>query len=764
MAAVVQILIAVMICVLFMCCIITVKSKIEYTRSLVRLFLCAVFTMLAYSGFLFSRAKAPALFFTGVYFACTDWLIICMFLFCADYTQLNKKSRISNIIIYGVAFLDTASLMLNNVWHFMFDITTEVNTKTGEVYWINVFRFPQYVHLAFCYIIISLAFAALIYKAARTPGIYNGPYVSMIVPFFGVVVCNFICYSLNLQVDVSVLLYAALAGVICYLSVFVSPKILLNNMLSKVNGEIKDAIICYDIYGNLVYTNHTAHRIFFDENNKDKLKNSEVMRETFPERPEIGNDGIKENKVTMLIDGEERYFIVELINLNDGEDKVGLLIKMTDNTDKIKAFEEDKIKTTYDSLTGIYNREKFLKEAERVMKEDPDTPRYMIASDIKDFKMINELFGQDVGDEILKRQAALIKKFSHKQNVYGRIVGDKFALFMPCKYYNEDKFLKVIESMQSLADESIYKMHVYIGVYKVTDISESVAVMYDKAQMTAESAKGDYQRVFIHYDDTMMKQVVYDNNILSEFGDAMSEGQFELYLKPQVDREKNVVGAEAFGCWVHPVRGVLMPDEFYPVLEKKGHAHLLDVVIWKKAVKQLARWSDMGRDDMHISISVSSKDFYYLNIYDVLTEYVEEYGVNPHNLKIETTETSLMSNITKFMELSVKLQKYGFELEIDNFGRGYSSLNMLKDINADSLKIDIMILNSFLGDNIDERSKIIFKTIIDMAGKLGMKVIIDGVSNESQDIYLKKAGCEYFQGDYYYKMMSAPEFDNQFVY
>lgn len=766
MDAAVQILIVIMACVLLGCCIVTVKSKTEYTNSLLRLYLCAVLTMFVYSLFLFGRTKEQALFFDGVYFACTDWLVICMLLFCADYTKIYKRRRLHSIILYGLAAIDTAALLLNNIWCFMFDVEIHMNEVSGRVCRIEIFKFPHYLHLAFCYIIISFAFALLLYKAVRSPGIYKKTYVSMFVPFLCIVVCNFICYSMNLQADVSVLLYAVLAAVICYLSVLASPKKLLNRMLMKVNENMKDAIICYDIHGNLVYANQTAESIFLDENNKYIKKNRKVMKDTFPmfgDMEEASADVVKENKVTMLIDGLEKYFTVELINLTDGEDRVGLLIKMTDKTSEIKAFEEDRIKAEYDSLTGIYNRESFFKEAERVLKEDADTPRYMIASDIKDFKMINELFGEKVGDEILKKQAMLIKKLSHRGNVYGRIANDSFALFMPCKYYNEDKILKAMKSMQSLTDESIYKMHIYVGVYKVTDTSESIQVMYDKARMTIDAVKGDYQRIFMHYDDRMMKQMVYENNILSEFGDAMSEGQFELYLQPQVDCEKNIVGAEAFPCWVHPVRGVLMPDKFYPVLEKTGHAHLLDISIWKKAIKHLAGWKHMGVEDMYIAISISSKDFFYLNIYDVLTECVESCGVNPGNIKVEITETALMGNITKFMDLSVNLQRYGFEIEIDNFGRGYSSLNMLKDINADYLKLNTVILDSCFGKNTDERSGIIFKSIIEMAGKLGIKVVIDGVCDADRDEYAKKAGCAYFQGDYYYKMVSAQEFDCKYI-
>ncbi|MCI8307660.1 MAG: EAL domain-containing protein [Lachnospiraceae bacterium] len=759
----VQILIVFMAFVLLFCCIITVKSKIEYMGSLVRLYLCAIATMFAYFMFLFTGTKEQALFFDGVYFVCTDWLVICMLHFCADYTKVYKRHKYDAAIIYGIAALDTVALLFNNVWQFMFDIVMRMHPETGKIYRIENFKFPHYIHLSFCYIIIFFAFVLLINRALKSPEIYNKAYISMLASFLGVVICNCICYSLNLQIDVSVLLYAVLASIICYLSVLAAPKTLVNRMLEKVNSEIKDALICHDVYGNLVYANQTAKSIFLDESNADSRKNSRIMKDKFYNFEAADKADMEESTVTMLVNGEKRYFTVELINLTDGEFNVGLLVKMIDKTNEIKAFEEDKLRAAYDSLTGIYNRESFFKEASKSLEKDPDTPRYMIASDIKDFKMINEIFGEKTGDEILKKQAMLIKKYSHKANVYGRISSNGFAIFMPCKYYNEDKILKIIKSMQSIISDGIYKMHVYIGVYKATDMTESVEIMYDKARMTIEAVKGDYQRVFMHYDDRMMKQMVYENNILSEFGAAMNEGLFELYLQPQVDRDKNIVGAEAFTCWAHPVRGVIMPDKFYPVLEKTGHAHLLDAQMWKMAIKHLGKWKDMGAEDMYLAVKISSKDFYYLNIYDVLTGCVEEYGVNPHNLKLEITETALMSNLAKFLELSLRLKKYGFEIEIDNFGQGYSSLNMLKDISADYLKLDAAIADSCLADNPDSRSKIIFDTIIEMAGKLGIHIVIDGVCDEIQDEYFKKAGCGYFQGDYYYEMLPAWQFDEKYI-
>lgn len=776
MVQLVKVLIVLLIILLVACGIVTVRSGNEHKKVLVSLFCAGAVSMIAYLLFISSLKKPMATFFDGVFFACIDWMLFILVVFTLDYTKVYKRKRVEFWVNVGLCSLDTLFLVCNVFFENVYIIKTAINLKTGDFFWIAIFEWPYYVHLGYCYILVAWIVLALINKIITAPRMYKGAYSSLAIIFSIIIISNLICYSMNLQIDVSVLMYSLLAVVICYFVLYASPKALVNKMLMEVNAKIKDATVCFDCNDVMVYYNQIIDDLFLDVNNKDTADNRKAIEEAMADVKPMECDYYKENNIVLKLGGEEHYFVGEIISLYDRNEKIGYMLKMTDNTSEIKAYEREYCRATYDSLTGIFNRERFFEEASRTLKEDPDTPRFLLASDIKDFKLINELFGQKVGDEVLKKQAALIKKLSHKGNVYGRITDNKFAVLMPCKYFSEEKVINSMKSMKSLTDESVYKMHVYVGLYKITDPTEDIQAMYNKAQLTIESVKGDYQRICVYYDERIMRKLVYENNVLSEFGEAKSSRRFRLYLQPQYNAEGKVIGAEAFPCWLHPNRGVLKPDEFYSILEKTGHVYMLDTFIWEMAVKQLAKWAKLGREDLFIAVNVSSKDYYYLDIYNVLTDYIKKYGVDPRRLKVEITETALMRNIDMFMELFENLREYGIDLEIDSFGNGYSSLNMLKDINAECIKLDTRFFIASDEEKEDEneeaakerellmeRSKIIFTSIVDMATQLGMKVVADGVCNKKQDDYLKSIGCEYFQGDYYHEIIPADEFDEKYI-
>lgn len=777
MVLLVKVLIILLIILLGACGIATYRSDNEQKKTLMALFCVGAFSMIMYATFISSITKTAAVLLDGLFFASIDWMLFILVIFALDYTKVHKRNRMEFVLNASICTFDSVMLVGNVFFNNVFSIKSAINVTTGEFFWVAIFEWPYYIHLAYCYILVAWIVLAFVNKVITAPRMYRGAYSSIAILFAVLIISNLICFSMKLPIDVSVLMYSGFAAVICYFVLYSSPKALVNKMLIEVNSKIKDGTVCYDYNNVRVYHNQIIYDLFIDAANDDIDENRKNIERAMSAINPMECDYYKDNKIVLKLEGEEHYFVGEIISLYDQNEKIGYMLKLTDNTSEIKAYEREYCRATYDSLTGIYNRERFFEEAQRVLREDPDTPRYLITSDIKDFKLINELFGQKLGDEVLKEQASLIRKLSHKGNVYGRIADNRFALLMPCKYFSEDKFNNAMKSMQLLTDESVYKMHVYVGIYKITDPAEDVQSMYNKAMLTIESVKGDYRRVYVYYDERIMRKLVYENNVLSEFQEARNNHQFRLYLQPQYNADGKVIGAEAFPCWHHPNRGLLKPDKFYSILEKTGHVYMLDTFIWEMAVKQLAKWSKLGRDDLFIAVNVSSNDYYYLDIYNVFIGYLKKYGVDSKRLKVEITETALMRNIDMFMELFNNLRNHGIDLEIDSFGNGYSSLNMLKDINAECIKLDTRF---FIESDIDKeeeraekkkdkdflmkRSKIIFKSIFDMAMQLGMKVVADGVSDRSQDAYLKSIGCEYFQGEYYHEMISAGEFDEKFIF
>lgn len=233
-----------------------------------------------------------------------------------------------------------------------------------------------------------------------------------------------------------------------------------------------------------------------------------------------------------------------------------------------------------------------------------------------------------------------------------------------------------------------------------------------------------------------------------------------MFLQPQVATDGTVLGAEALVRWIHPERGMVPPGEFIEVFENAGLIHHLDQYIWELAAQKLQKWKRNGYDNLHISVNISTKDFYYLDIYKVFTDLVEKYDISPEKLKLEITETALMMELDKQLELIGKLQNYGFHVEIDDFGSGYSSLNMLKDIQADVLKIDMGFLRETENH---ERTRIILGMVVDLAKKLKMTVITEGVESKEQVDYLTEVGCDMFQGYYFDRPIAVSDFEARYV-
>lgn len=251
-----------------------------------------------------------------------------------------------------------------------------------------------------------------------------------------------------------------------------------------------------------------------------------------------------------------------------------------------------------------------------------------------------------------------------------------------------------------------------------------------------------------------------EKRLVSEFDKALDEGQFVMFLQPQVRPDGTVLGAEALVRWLHPEQGMIPPGEFIELFEKVGLIYRLDRYIWELAARKLQEWKNNGHENLHISVNISTKDFYYLDIYTTFVELVEKYDISPEKLKLEITETALMMDLDKQLVLLDKLQNYGFQIEIDDFGSGYSSLNMLKDIHADVLKIDMGFLRQTKNN---ERTSIILRMIIDLAKQLQMIVITEGVESKEQVDHLTKAGSDMFQGYYFAKPAAVHEFEDRYL-
>lgn len=417
-------------------------------------------------------------------------------------------------------------------------------------------------------------------------------------------------------------------------------------------------------------------------------------------------------------------------------------------------------KANFDSLTNLYNRQYFYERAQNVIKSNPRRQYVIVCTDIWNFKLLNDLFGEDTGDKVLEMQSEVLRELLGRDCVYGRIGGDTFAICMPKDNYSEEKFITVIDTLRERFNKKSYHFHMYIGVCDVRNREESINVMCDRAIFAIDNIKGDYQKIFTYYDADVISEELRRQRTMTEFAAALEEEQFQMYLQPQIDKDNVVYGAEALVRWLHPKRGLVMPGEFVEFFEEVGLIHKLDEYIWNQAAKQLAIWKQIGYEDWYISVNISVKDFYYLDIYNVLVGIVQKYDIEPKNLRLEITETALVVDSETSVETVKKLRKAGFILEIDDFGSGYSSLNMLKDFDVDVIKID----RQFLAETENEgRSKDILATIIELANRVNMEVITEGVETRQQIQMLSDMGCNLFQGYYFSKPISVDDYERKYM-
>lgn len=556
------------------------------------------------------------------------------------------------------------------------------------------------------------------------------------------------------------LFVAILIGMGAFLAIIVGKK---NSLYHAVRGLVEDnnsSVFCFSPKGKCVYANTRACELFHMRAGEGYDRIETFYGRWLEEGGKTAEDTAQWEQIYSF-DGVERHFSVWFYRIRNRRKRTtGCIYKLTDTTDEIKKFREEQYLATHDKLTGLYNREYFFQKAEELLKSDPNTERYMICTNIKNLKLVNDLFGEEMGDRILREQAKQLKYADYDNCIHGRIEGDKFAMLIPKENFNAGLAERNSGKLQYLIDNSNYRIQINIGVYRITDPAESPRVMFDRACMAISSREGDYQKSVVYYDSSMMEQLLHEKSVIGEFEHAIENRQFDMFLQPQVAADGRLLGAEALVRWRHPEKGLVFPVNFINVIEKTGLIIRLDRYMWELAAQRLREWKDMGCAELCISVNISAKDFYYADLYCVFTELVEKYGIKPQNLNLEITETALMTDVEQHLETLGRLQEYGFRLEIDDFGNGYSSLNMLKDIKADVLKIDMLFLRETENR---ERSRTILNSIISMSKALGMEVIAEGVETKAQLDFLTEMGCDVFQGYYFSKPIPVGEFEKKYL-
>lgn len=755
-----MVLLVLMIIPILICIRYARKIKSDVAASIVKCLVFAIITILSNGLFVFSIDETFAYLMEALYLFSIDMVLIYILQYSQQYTMVFNEISPFRTGCFIVAYLDGISLFANTFLHNIFTLN-KVSYMNYELFHIGTKSVFYHLHFVFAFCLVFCIIASFITKITRIPYFYRKKYFPILVVICVILVLNVVCDLSEFPVDLSLPFFVFAAILICYLSLYRSPKELVDKTLSIVVTEMNNMVICFDINNECVYANDRALEMFrISEGSLQAV--SEYAKAWLAEN-DIENRDSLEWSDQKIIDNKIHYFDIEYRKLFDQKKEyIGFFLNLVDNTEKHLALEQERYLATHDTLTGLYNKSHFAVKSAEILKSHPDEEWLLLSSNIKDFKLINDLFGMEKGNEVLKMEAGLLKERCRDGIVYGRIGGDKFAICMPKARFQEEYFTDAIQTMGQVFNNDLYHLHIYIGVYEITDINEDISIMCDKANFAIKTLNENYARSIAYYNDTILNNTILEKQLVGDFDQALKEKQFCMYLQPQMTSEGKMLGAEALVRWQHPKRGLIFPGDFIEVFEKTGLIYRLDRFIWELAVQKLARWQQEGHSDLYISVNISTKDFYYMNVYETITALVEKYRIIPSTLKLEITETAIMTGTAGELDMIEQFREYGFQVEIDDFGSGYSSFNTLKDMDVDVLKIDMGFLRTSKPENL-EKSMSILNMIISLSKTLGLSVVTEGVETKEQVVKLTQMGCRIYQGYYFSKPIPVEEFEKRYM-
>lgn len=432
---------------------------------------------------------------------------------------------------------------------------------------------------------------------------------------------------------------------------------------------------------------------------------------------------------------------------------------LTDVDEEMRQKEELRYQAEYDSTTGIYNKQTFEARTQEWLTREPNVFRCLIRFDIDRFKLINELYSVSMGDQVLSHIGELLKELVRPPETYARFSSDIFCVCLARPIGECAEAINRIE--QKLNEYTLdFQFALSAGIVCLPRYNgEPVNVICDRAAMAQRTIKGSYINNYAFYEESMNDALSKEHFLTKSMKKALENGQFLVYLQPKYDMQKGaVIGAEALVRWRHPEKGLIPPGEFIPLFEHNGFILRLDEYVWEETCRLLRRWIDEGRRPVPVSVNVSRVHLHDTRFCDKLLELIRKYDLPPHLLELEITESAYTDDPQILYGIMDKLQENGFLFSMDDFGSGYSSLNVLKDIPVNLVKIDLNFLQEArrgysIGQNI-------LKGTVQLIQGIDLPVIAEGVETKEQVDFLMDIGCKNAQGYYYAKPMPVSDFED----
>lgn len=408
-----------------------------------------------------------------------------------------------------------------------------------------------------------------------------------------------------------------------------------------------------------------------------------------------------------------------------------------------------------DPLTGLANDTHFFRECS-VMLRQHNKNYALIYFDIDNFKYINDTYGHAYGDQLLRHIAETLNNLLQHGEIYARFANDHFAIFL--EYEEAQDVEQLVGCIQ------LNLRHIRLGSYAAIDIVLSTGIylipsherdlrqMMSKVNMARLAVKGEDKHSYTFYDEHIRLNMHEQALIRNDLRAAFKLQQFEIYYQPKYELNgEHLIGLEALLRWNHPQLGFISPARFIPIAERSGLIVDIGQYVLDRVCKDIRDWKEQGLPAIPVSYNLSRVELLQEGLVDQVLHTVKRYGIDTHSIEIELTESTALADLERTQQILAQFRALGFCVNMDDFGKGYSSLSCLRDIPIDVLKLDKTFL---INIEQDDCGKHIVQSIIQLAKSLNLKIISEGVETKQQAEFLKYIGCDVAQGYYYARPMS----------
>ena len=430
--------------------------------------------------------------------------------------------------------------------------------------------------------------------------------------------------------------------------------------------------------------------------------------------------------------------------------RVGRIIELSEGRQLIQAAE-------FDSLTGLYSRNFFFEYVNRIHQYNPNWSMDAIVINIEQFHSVNALNGREFGDRVLAAIGDGIRGFlADTEGIASRFEADRFDIY--CQHRDDYQALldRLQEEVNALSINASIRLRMGVAPWR-RDVEP--VLLFDRARAACSMVRGNYKTRLMVYDEEMYQREMMDQRLLNDLRRAVEERELTVYYQPKYNVQcdpPRLSSAEALIRWNHPELGMVSPGRFIPLFEGNGQISAVDGFVWNEAARQIAQWRKKYNFTVPVSVNLSRVDVFDPSLEERLEGLVERYGLDYRALKLEVTESAYTDNAEQMIELINRLRARGFEIEMDDFGSGYSSLNMLSYMPIDVLKMDMQFVRNITQSEKDFR---LVEVVLDIARYLKVPVVAEGVETREQLDMLKSAGCDLVQGYYFSRPLPPEEFE-----